>query len=187
MATPSLAEEAQMPSTPMPAKTVQGALVASHQLAASQAWERSGDRVGDAGVISLQGARRITLWVTYTSDPASGASGYAELMPLVSGFETKPAAGDDSWFAMDANDGTVTPKTLVGALPTGSDFDVQPDFGQVKGRSLLLATEPADSNSDDIRKRWVLEVGDARWFQVIYHEGHSSGRGTLKVAYTLST
>src|SRR5689334_18496106 len=104
LSTPAKLSEVGQSAFPTPAKTFQANLVGSHQLPASNAWDRSGDRSGDAGVLSVAGARYLTLIVRLTSE---NAGDYAELIPLVAFTESKPAADADEWQTMDANDGVV--------------------------------------------------------------------------------
>lgn len=154
--------------------------VYSATLPASGGWQAS-------DLIRCGSARRATLWIKYTSNASGGDLGYPEIVPLVSAADPEPAPGDDSWYVPGISDGTITSKTLAGSLVSGADFDVQPDFGQARYRGLVISTEPADGNSDDVRIKVDLDVTAARYLQLHVHEaGDTTNRGDLTVLVSLS-
>jgi hypothetical protein len=167
--------------TPLPSKTTAAALLASAACAASGAYTRT-------GILDVKGARHLTLLVSVTGAGAGAVGGVVSLIPLMSAESTEPAPGDDTWFGLGINDGSITGGTLTAAsLPSGTDFSVTPDFGRSLNRGLDIRTEPLDANTDTIRMRVKLDVSDAQWVQVLYAEaGVVATPVTVAIKYALS-
>jgi hypothetical protein len=169
------------PSTPVAGKGVSTALVASATMSASGAWSRS-------SIVNLGTARKITFELTYTTDGTGGTDGYVEIVPMVAATREQPAANDATWFTMGYTDGTYTEGTLSGTLPSGTDFSAAPNFAKVKFEGLCIRTDPADADTDVVQIKVSLDVSDARWIQLMYHEaGDTANPGALAISYVLSS
>lgn len=169
-------------SVPIAYATPQENLLDTVALPASNAWKRSGDDAGDAGIIDISLARFIAILAKYD---AAAVGGYAEWIPLVSAKETKPAVDADEWHPLFMPTGGMTDKTLVGTLPTGTDFTAAPAFASLDGRLILGQTKAAVNATDKIRRAEVYQVAPWRWFQLLYHEGGSGSVGTLQADYVV--
>ncbi len=168
------------PSTPRAGQRDAASLFASATLGASGAWSRS-------SIVSVEGCRKLTMLITYTTDATSGTDGYAEIVPMAAYTVAEPAAGDATWFPFGDSDGTVTEGTLAGTLPTGTDFSATPNFAKRKYEPLCLRLDPADNDTDVIQMAITIDVTACRWFQLMAHEaGDTSNPGALAISYVLS-
>lgn len=180
MASPIPATDAKF--TPTSPQGGVDTLFASAALAASNAWTRS-------SIVSVDGARRITLFIDYD---AAAASGYPTIIPLGSCGTTtsstaEPAAGDDSWFQLSTTDGSVTSAVLAGTLATGSDFTVTQPQGNSIAYPLAIRLTAATGATDEYRQAITLDVGPLKWFHVqIQETGATANPGTVSVLYSLS-
>ncbi len=170
-------------STPVAFAAPAQNLLDSVALPSSNDWKRTGDDSGDAGIICVEFARRVGLYLKYN---AAAAGGFAEVIPLLSAAADRPAADDDSWYVPFVPDGTMTDVTLAGTLPTGTDFTAAPSFAKLGGRLLVIATKVAANAADKIRRDEVLDVTEARWLQFLYHEGSAVAVGTLQADFNLA-
>ena len=150
-------------NAPFAAKTKAATLVTSAAMTdTSGAYSAS-------GIIDVQAARRLTLYVSLTGSGAGAAGAVCSIIPLVSAEDAEPGPVDDSWFTMGVNDGSVTGGVLTASsLPSNTDFTVDPDFGRMLHRGLDIRSEPLDANTDKIRMRIALDVSGERWVQILY-------------------
>lgn len=165
------------PSTPKAGAGFQTALVASATLPASGAWAAS-------SVINVSDARRLNLWLSY--DPGA-AGGYPVIAVLISGAQAQPATTDDSWFAPQVNDGSVSATLLDGTMVTDVDVTNAPEWGLVTVRPLALRLEAGDATSDNIRTVIPVTCEPGHWAFVLYQEeGDTANPGTFALDYSLS-
>lgn len=159
---------------PTAGQGIQTALRASAALAAAGA-------TASTSIVSVEGARKITLFIKYTG---GAAGGYPHILPLVSGALASPATTDDSWYAIGGADAIVADTDLA-ALPTNVDISPQ-NFGEVKVQQTLLRL--AATNSTDAQRIAItLDVTPFRWFfLVVAEKGVTGTPGTLAIDYTLS-
>lgn len=160
---------------PTAGQGIQTALRASAALAAAGA-------TASTSIVSVEGARKITLFIKYTG---GAAGGYPHILPLVSGALTSPATTDDSWYALGVSDGAVTADVDLAALPTNVDISPQ-NFGEVKVQQMLMRL--AATNSTDAQRIAItLDVTPYRWlFLVVAEKGVTGTPGTLAIDYVLS-
>jgi hypothetical protein len=168
-------------STPRAGQSQSATLFASAVLSASGAWTRS-------SIVSVEGARKLTLLIDYTADATSGTDGLPEIVPMAAYTAAEPAAGDATWFPFGIWGGTVTEAVLAsGTLPTGTDFTGTPQFAKCKHEPLCITLDPVDADTDRIQVAVTIDVTAARWFQLMAHEaGDTSNPGTLAISYVLS-
>lgn len=133
-------------------------------------------------IVSVEGARKVTLFVKYTG---GAAGGYPHILPLVSCASTSPATTDDSWYALGISDGVVTADTDLAALPTNVDISPQ-NFGEAKVQQTLIRLA-GTASTDPQRVAVTLDVTPYRWlFLVVAEKGVTGTPGTLAVDYVLS-
>lgn len=138
----------------------------------------------NTSAINVSDARYCVVFVDY--DPAATA-GRPAILPLVSNASTQPAAGDDAWFMMGTWDGTVTAQVLGGAVATGADYTAAPDVALALHRGLLVALEPADGATNELRVSFVLNVAAYKWLQFAYAEDGATGSpGTIAIKFALA-
>lgn len=148
-------------------------------LAASGAFE-------SAGIVDVEGARRLQLFLGYQSAGSGGTGGYPSIIVLGSAADEQPAAADEAWYPLVVDDGTVTAGALAGALPAGSDFAAAPNWGVVLQQPLELTLPAATTNSEKIKGTLGLDVTALRWVQVLVAErGATAAPGALGVLYSV--
>lgn len=166
-------------ASPRAAKGVKQTLLAATACAASGAYV-------NAGRINLDGARQIGIMIDYDTH-ASSTTGRPAMYVMVSASEVAPAAGDDDWFILTVNDGSVTSTALGGAVPSGADYTATPNWGLVVQDKLLLTTRATTAGSDELRQAWTINVTPWRWMQIAYGEhGDTTNAGTLAIFYVLA-
>lgn len=146
----------------------------------------SGDWVRDtlAGVINVQGARELTLWVNY--DPAA-VGNYPHIVMMVSNAQDVPAVDDDSWYIATHTDGVITDVTPDTGLPTGTDFSAPPPWGELTMKALIIRLPAAVGATDEYRYAIAYNVARYRWVQFMFAEkGTTATPGNLQANYSLS-
>jgi hypothetical protein len=161
-------------STPIPGEGVAATLLDSTALTTSP-------NGGVSSIVSVEGYRYVTLWITGSADAASA---YPHIIPLVSGAGPLPLLGDDSWYGLAERDTSATATLLVGTLPTGADYTIAPEWAVVTTRPLVIRLEASDANTDEIRMCVTLNVAHARWMYIACEE--ITDNITLSVKYSLS-
>lgn len=139
------------------------------------------------GVVDVVGARRLTLFLAYVAHASAGAGGYPSVLVLGSAEAAEPGATDESWYPLSVWDGTVTAGALTaGSLPSGTDFEEAPSWGQVAQRPLEIVMPAATANSEKQKLCTSLDVTALRWVQVLVAErGVVASPGALGVLYSL--
>lgn len=120
-----------------------------------------------SAVVGVSQFRRVTLWI---SADVGAAGAYAHIVPLVSAEAAQPAIGDDSWYALAERDASAVATLLTGAVPTGADFTIAPEWAVVTCRPLVIRTELGDAGTDKIRMAVTIDVSHARWLYVATEE-----------------
>lgn len=180
MASPIPATDAKF--TPTSPQGGLATLFTEAALAASNAWTRS-------DIVSVDGARRLTMLIDY--NPAA-ASGYPTIIVLgsvgsLTDGVTTPAAGDDVWFQLSTTDGSVTSAVLAGTLATGSDFTVTQPQGNAIAYPLAIRLTAVTNATDEVRQAVTVDVGPFKWIHIQAQEtGATANPGTLGVYYSLS-
>lgn len=136
-----------------------------------------------SGIVDVTHYRRVALFVRYTP---GAAGGYARIIPLVSAKSAQPLVGDDSWYALAVDDGSVT-ATLPGDVFPSVFPTPQPEWGQQTHRGLLIRTEGGDASTDVVRLRISLDVTDVTYLFFIYAEaGVTDTPGSFGLRYSLA-
>lgn len=166
-------------ATPAAANGELNSWVASAALAASGAFTAS-------SIISVDQARRLTLWVSYTMN-ASATAGYPQILVAQTAQETLPLTTDDVWYHSQVNDGSVSATLLTGSMPSSVDATIAPEWGSLTLRPVVYRLEGGDASTDKIRLKIPVDVQDARWCFLLYaEEGDSTNPGTFAASYSLS-
>lgn len=136
-------------------------------------------------IIDLGTSRRLLLEIHYT---AAAVGGLPAVIPVVSNADTIPLITDDVWVVPSVWDGTVTGAVLSGALPAGTTFTNQPDFGTVLHRAIDLNLEPADAAAEVMRIGIPLNTETYRWMYFsVGEQGAIGGPGSLALFFALSS
>lgn len=132
-------------------------------------------------------ARYITLYIKVT---AATAANEVRLIPFVNGDTVSPASGDDEWYPMGVSDVVASSSAVIAAaqaLPTGADWSLDPAWALVNYQGLIIGTRPVVNATDKIRMKIKLDVGDARWIQIVYADVLAAGtKASIAIDYVLS-
>lgn len=131
-----------------------------------------------SSVVDVSSARQITLLIDFD---AGGAGNIPDIIPLFSADNAQPAATDDSWFAPNETDGSITAATVGGTGLSGADFTLQPEYANVTARPLLLRLETSDAASDEYRLAVTLRCDWARYFHCQFADSSGTTLGALTV------
>jgi len=135
-----------------------------------------------SAVLDVRGATRVVIEVDFD---AAAADDELSLIPMLSvsqgaaaGGVSPPVATDDVWFALSADDGSVTALEPGGTQLANVDFTLAPEFGRRTLRQLEIRLEKANNASDEYRQRFTLDVTDATYFCMLYRNVRAAA-GTL--------
>lgn len=127
------------------------------------------------GVVSVQNARRVTLFCAYAAD-SGGTANRAQIRVMASAEDATaggaPAVADDVWYAPVIVDAEATATLLTGTKETGATMTTtQPEHGVIVARPLAITLgEPSDAGTDVVRMAITLDVANYRWLYVAAKE-----------------
>lgn len=145
-------------------------------------------------VVSVAGARYVTLRIKYTAD-AGGTANRAQLRVMTSAesgaSNAAPAVSDDVWYPPTLVDSTPTATLLTGTKETGATGTIlSPEHAVVVARPMAITLgEPSDAGTDIWHLKIKFDVGDDLWLYIAAKElgdTDADQLGILQVKYNLS-
>lgn len=169
------------PVSPLPQPSVTGSLIPSGTLT-----QNFNSNI--SSVVSVYGARRVTLHVQHTAH-ASATDGVVHVLVMLSNKATQPTITDDSFGAVPVVDISSTDGDMGAGVtvPTDVPWGKAPNWRVYAVGGLILKTMPA-SGSEKVRQRMpAIDVSDARWMYVAaIQQGDTTNFGTVAVDYSTS-
>ena len=141
-----------------------------------------------SAIVSVKNARRVGLWLKHDG-VTSQTSGYPVVLVQVSGLETAPVLGADSWYAPGLAESTWTAADIAAGvtLPTGADYTKGPVWSPLSVGGLLMQLKATDAAQDPRILLPPIDVTLARWMYVaVVQQGDTTNFGTASVDWNMA-